>query len=158
MHIALRPVNGNDEGFLLQLYASTREEEIAAWGWPPSQRDAFLQMQFRAQQNSYRATYPAADCSLILADGGTIGRLIVSRQAEQILLVDISILPEYRNRGIGTKLIRDLSRETEAAGGSLALQVAQTNRVISLYERLGFRVVGADEMYRRMEWRPQASS
>jgi ribosomal protein S18 acetylase RimI-like enzyme len=151
MHVVLRPVNDNDEGFLLQIYASTREEEVAAWGWPASQRDAFLQMQFRAQQNSYRAAYPAADYSLILADGVTVGRLIVSRQPEQILLVDISILPDYRNRGIGTKLIGDLSREAEAADGSLALQVTQSNRAISLYQRLGFKVVGANEMYRRME-------
>jgi len=156
MVLSLRPVDDGDEDFLFWLYASTRQEEIAAWGWDTAQRDAFLRMQFQAQRNSYRAAYPTADHSVVVVDGTSVGRLIVSSKDKSIVLVDISLLSEYRNRGIGTELMQRLLREAETSRCSLSLQAARNNRAIQLYERLGFKLIGADEVYCRMEWHPQS--
>jgi len=49
--IDLRAATASDEPFLFALYASTREHELAAWGWEPAQRDAFLRMQWMAQSH-----------------------------------------------------------------------------------------------------------
>ena len=44
MLVTLRPVNPSDQNFLLELYANTRQEEIAAWGLDDRQKTALLQM------------------------------------------------------------------------------------------------------------------
>ena len=160
MPVFLQPASGDDEDFLFRLYARTREEEVTAWGWGAAQRDTFLRMQFQAQRNSYKAAYPQADRNLIVADRVAIGCLLVNlpetgfAPADQVHLVDISILPEYRNQGIGTGLIRGLLHEAEVMARPLALQVARNNRAIGLYERLGFKLVSANEMYCQMIWHP----
>ena len=62
--VTLRPACADDEGFLLALYASTRQDEMAAWGWDAAQQEMFLRMQFlapRARRPSHR---PAAQREL----------------------------------------------------------------------------------------------
>ncbi len=155
--VTLRPVTKSDEPFLLALYASTRRDEVNAWGWPEPQIQAFLAMQFRAQRQSYDAAYPGAEHHVIClgADGQPAGRLLVFCDAGQLCLVDISLLPEARNRGIGTRVIQQLFERCRARHWSMNLQVAVTNqRALSLYERLGFRHSGGDAMYVQMTWNP----
>ncbi len=48
LKISLRPASPEDEHFLLKLYASTRQEEMALLNWPEGQKEAFLRMQFNA--------------------------------------------------------------------------------------------------------------
>ena len=68
--------------------------------------------------------------------------------------MDISLLPEYRNRGLGAALIHDLMAECAASREPLRLQVAKGNRAARLYERLGFLKTGEDEIYYHMWWNP----
>jgi len=68
--------------------------------------------------------------------------------------VDISLLPEYRNRGIGAALIHTLIETAMAEGQAVKLQVLRMNPAQHLYQRLGFVVTGQDEMYIQMEIRP----
>jgi ribosomal protein S18 acetylase RimI-like enzyme len=156
MRLSLRPARNDDEDFLYRLYAGTRQEEVAAWGWNPGQQDAFLRMQFRAQRQGYAAEFPAADHQVIMADQEPVGRLIVHRTEKDVRLVDIAVLSEYRNLGMGTALLRDLVAECRASGASLRLQVAKGNRAIRLYERLGLRTESETEMYYQMSWDPAA--
>jgi ribosomal protein S18 acetylase RimI-like enzyme len=53
---------------------------------------------------------------------------------------DLSVLPEYQNRGIGTRLLTDAERRARASGCSkLTLEVHATNTAAQrLYERFGF--------------------
>ena len=155
MAIALQAVSEADEPFLLELYASTRREEMAAWNWPPAQVAAFLQMQYRAQRLSYADAYPGAEHSLVLEDGRPIGRLLVWRGPAEVRLVDISLLPAARGRGLGSRLLRQLMQEAAAARLPLRLQVLTTNPARRLYLRLGFRRTGGDPVYDAMEWTPE---
>jgi ribosomal protein S18 acetylase RimI-like enzyme len=148
----LQPAGDDDEAFLRTLYASTRQDEIRAWGWTPAQAQPFLQMQFFAQRTSFAAAYPGAKHELILEDGQPLGRLLVWRHAGEVRLVDISLLPAARGRGIGTALLRRLIAEAEADEKRLCLQVLTTNRARQLYLRLGFRRTGGDAVYDEMEW------
>jgi ribosomal protein S18 acetylase RimI-like enzyme len=154
MPLLLRKACDDDREFLFVLYASTRQEEIAAWQWTQVQVAAFLTVQFRAQSASYAIAYPDAEHSVILEDGRPVGRLLVSRSPAEACLVDISLLPEARGRGIGSTLIRQLMTECSAAGRKLKLQVRTTNPARALYSRLGFRRVQGDSMYDQMEWPP----
>jgi len=98
--ISLRIETGQDEPFGFELYASTRKEELDAWGWPAEMRNAFLQMQFKAHEGCRRA-FPQADFLVVQLDGRDIGRMIVDRTETEFRLVDIALLPECRNAGVG---------------------------------------------------------
>jgi GNAT superfamily N-acetyltransferase len=43
-------------------------------------------------------------------------RLYVAREGDEIRIIDIALLPDYCNRGIGTTLLRGLQSEAAAAG------------------------------------------
>jgi ribosomal protein S18 acetylase RimI-like enzyme len=153
---SLRPIRPEDEAFLYEVYASTRADEMAITGWTAAQQQAFLQMQFKAQRQYYLQEYPSAEYHIIQRDGVDIGRRIVNRAGGEILLMDIALLPEYRNGGIGTALIRDLMAEAEQTDRPLRLHVEFFNRALRLYERLGFSKIGDVSVYFEMEWRPSA--
>ena len=155
--LALRPVMPDDEQFLYELYRSTRADEMDAWGWDSAQQDAFLRMQFRAQQHAYEAEDGQNETKIILFEGRPVGRLIVARTDDEILLVDIALLTEYRSKGLGTVFIKDLFDEATRAGKPVRLHVLKTNRAMRLYERLGFKTTGESGMHFQMEWTPGTS-
>ena len=154
MTISLRPFRPDDQEFLYRLYASTRLQEIAAFGWPEAQQQAFLRMQFTAQQRSYQMSYGEAEHQIVEVNGSPIGRLMVFRQPTSALLVDIALLPEFRGQGIGGDLIGKLIQECDQAKLPLRLQVQRTNPAQRLYERLGFKKTGEDQIYIQMEKQP----
>ncbi len=152
--VSLRPAQPQDKPFLFQVYASTRTDELALVSWTAEQKQAFLQMQFDAQRDSYALEYPNAAWHIIEEAENPIGRLIVNRAADQILLMDIALLPEYRNRGIGTALIQDLMVEARRDGKPLHLHVEPFNPAFKLYQRLGFAKVGEVGIYWELAWSP----
>jgi ribosomal protein S18 acetylase RimI-like enzyme len=151
--IALRAEEPGDEDFLLTVYASTREEELNATGWPAEARNAFVAMQFRAMRQGYKVTFPQAQFSVILLSRQPVGRIVIDRAGQQIELVDISLLAACRAQGIGTLVIRRLLDEAEKAKKTVSLKVVQHNRAARLYERLGFQFTDQSGIYQTMEWR-----
>lgn len=154
MAITLRPYQDYDRDFIFKVYAATRLDEIAPFRWPPAQQDAFLRMQFTAQQQWYAISYAQAEHHVIELDGVPIGRLMVSRKQPAAVLVDIALLPEHRGKGIGGGLIRDLIQHCNQDKLPLRLQVLKTNPALRLYERLGFTRTGEDQIYIQMERQP----
>lgn len=155
--ITLRAVTVEDEGFLYKLYASTRQSEMAMVPWPPEQKQAFLRMQFEAQTKHYRAAYPTADHSIVVAGEALAGRLCSDRQESQILIVDLTLLPEFQGRGIGRALVSELQSEAAASGKILTGHVEKWNPARVFWRRMGFDVADGDEMYHRISWSPAAS-
>lgn len=151
---ALRPAAPGDEAFLFDVYASTRQEELALVDWDQGQKDAFLQMQFAAQDRHYREHYASASFDVVLVDGRPVGRLYVARSASEIRVVDIALLPEHRRLGIGRALIEALLAEANEAGKPVTIHVEQFNPAQSLYLRLGFRPVADIGVYLLMAWAP----
>jgi GNAT superfamily N-acetyltransferase len=152
--ITLRPAAPEDRDFLLRVYASTREEELATTSWDEAQKQSFLAAQFSAQDTWYRERYAGAALDVILADGVPAGRFYVHRREREIRLMDIALLPEHRGRGIGTALLNDLFAEATAAGKTVTIHVELFNPARRLYERLGFTQIGEHGVYHLMEWRP----
>jgi N-acetylglutamate synthase-like GNAT family acetyltransferase len=135
---SLRPVQAGDEALLLEIYSSTRADEMALVPWDAAQKGAFLQMQFSAQQKHYQAYFPKAAHELILADGQPVGRLYVDRRAAEIRILDITLLPESRGRGIGTRILLDLMKEAEQSKQTCSIYVESFNRSLGFFQRLGF--------------------
>lgn len=134
----LRPATADDVPFLLRVYRSTREEELAVTPWIEEQKAAFIEMQFRAQDTDYRRNYPDAKYDVILRDGVPAGRLYVDRRKTEISILDIALLSEHRGAGIGSALLRELIAEADASGKALEIYVEKFNRAQTLYRRLGF--------------------
>ena len=152
--VILRASTPDDQEFLFAVYASTREEELSLSGWDDNQLRAFLEMQFRAQSQQYGLCYPEADSNVILFDDRPVGRLLIDRTGPDITLVDIALLPEYRNRNIGTALIQSLLDEATGAKKNVALHVLRGSVAARLYERLGFTKVDEDAVYLEMKKTP----
>jgi ribosomal protein S18 acetylase RimI-like enzyme len=150
--VSFRPAQPDDTAFLYEVYASTRADELRAWGWDQAQQAAFLQMQFTAQQQHYAFMGDEAEQQIILGDGQAIGRLIVIRHERDIVLADIALLPSHRNAGIGTQLIQCLQVEAAQTRRPVRLQVEKSNRARRLYERLGFSIIDDAGVHWQMEW------
>lgn len=56
-----------------------------------------------------------------------------------------AVLPQYRNRGIGTAIMQQLISEVAKLYPQISLSVREENPVIRLYERLGFSKVEGSE-------------
>src|SRR5207249_4690178 len=146
-----------DEPFLRRVYASTRLEELAPLGWSADQQVAFLNQQFDAQHHHYHTYYADAAFQVIMLDDRPIGRLYVARWPNQILLIDIALLPDYRNAGIGSRLLRDLLDEAVRTDRPVRIPVEKFNPALRLYERLGFSIAEDQGVYWFMEWSPHGT-
>jgi len=134
----LRPAGPDDSDFLVEVYASTRADEMALVPWTDEQRSMFIRSQFAAQQEHYAQKYPAANHDIIVSDDRRVGRLYVARLDHEIRIVDITLLPAERNTGIGTYLIKQLLDEANHTGKITRIYVEEFNPSLRLFERLGF--------------------
>ena len=137
-NIALRPVTEADDEFLLTVYASARADELARVPWTQEQKDAFLQMQFAAQKRHYAAEYPHANHDIILAGGAPVGRIYLDRSGDEFHILDITVLPQHRKTGIGSRLLRQVQDEAALARKPVTIYVESFNPSLPLFERLGF--------------------
>jgi len=150
--IQFRSVQPADREFLYQVYASTRREEVAAAQWSPADTEAFLRMQFQAQDIYYHDQFPNARFDLILLAGTPVGRLYREWRADELRIIDIALLPDYRGNGIGTALLRDLCAEAAQRQLPVRIHVEMFNPARRLYERLGFQPVQQNGLYLLMAW------
>ena len=150
--LKFRLINQRDMGFLADLYASTRAEEIASTGWGEKQTQQFLQQQFDAQHTHYQKQYPDADWLVILKERERIGRLYLERWPSQHRLIDIALVTEMRGKGLGAALILDLMDEAKSAGKALSLHVEKFNPAKDLYLRMGFETLADKGVYDLMAW------
>lgn len=149
--LELRRATPEDEAFLLAVYASTREQELAVLPWDASTKDAFLRMQFAAQDSHYRQHFPDAAFDIVTVNGVAAGRLYVDRRETEIRIIDVALLPDHRGRGIGTALLAPILDEAERTGKKVSIHVERENPARRLYDRLGFVQVADEGVYLLLE-------
>jgi ribosomal protein S18 acetylase RimI-like enzyme len=154
--IKLRPALAADRDFLRGLYASARADELALVPWTDAQKEAFVEHQFAAQDRYYRQVYPGDRFTVIQLNGRPVGRWYVAELDAELRLVEVTIQPEDRGRGIGTQLVAGLCAEADRRGVPIRLHVEPWNPARRLYERFGFVPVGeAGAVYQQMERAPR---
>ncbi len=158
MDIITRAARPDEENFLFRVYASTRADELAPVPWTGNQKESFLRMQSEAQLTDYRRNHPTAQFMIIEKDGQRVGRMFLDRQEGIILLMDIALLPEFRNQGIGTTLIEELLAQAGKANCCVRLHVELFNPAKTLYTRLGFVKSNDLGIYEEMTWKSPGSS
>jgi len=153
--LSLRPVSTDDEAFLLEVYKSSRGDDLRGLAWDEERISEFLEMQYEAQQRFHESEYKRANDEIILVAGQPAGRLIVERRDYEIRCVDVALLPEHRNHGIGAFLIGRLQDEAGHGGKPLRLQVIRFSRAVNLFERAGFVRTSETGTHFQMEWTPK---
>jgi ribosomal protein S18 acetylase RimI-like enzyme len=143
----------SDEALLYEIFASTRTEELALTGWNAGQQESFLRQQYEAQRRSYRMQLPGAEYFVVRSGDTSLGRLIVDRRPQEVHIVDISLLPQFRGRGIGSTLMTQLMKEAAESSKAVTLHVERFNPALRWYERLGFSAVNTGPIYLEMNWR-----
>jgi len=156
--VAVRDSNAGDGEFLCRVYASTRTDELAQVPWTHEQKERFLRQQFQAQDHAYRNNYPGAEFSIIVADAANAGRLYLHRRPDEIRIMDIALLPEFRGRGIATQLLKQILQEGQTSSRIVTIHVEVFNPAQRLYQRLGFSKVAEQGVYCLMEWRSHLRS
>ena len=74
------------------------------------------------------------------------GFIIATKLYENIEILLIYVLKEYRNQGIGTKLIKSLENYNDIQ--NIILEVSKENNIaITLYSKLGFKKVDLRKKY-----------
>lgn len=155
MTLSFTPVTDENLQVAIAAYASTRDAELALVAWTAEQKNFFIQMQFNAQQADYQARFPEAAHLIIKVDGHPAGRIYLARLEDSIRLLDLTILPERRNSGIGTQIIKDLMAEAKAADQAVRIYVESFNPSLALFERLGFSPTEERGVHLLMEWRAE---
>jgi len=156
VNVNLRKIGLDDQALLIAIYYSTRTEELnRALDWNEEQKLSFIHHQFFAQDDYYKKVYPNATYDIIVNKNVPVGRLYVERFIIEgtIRIIDIALLPEYRNAGIGSYLINQLKEEASQSSKSLTIHVEIFNKALELYKRLGFQVIKeTNGVYYLMEW------
>jgi ribosomal protein S18 acetylase RimI-like enzyme len=153
----LRPATADDDAFLFAVFCTTWEHEVAAMP-NPALAQHFLRIQYTAQNQRFAQRFPGYERWVVTHEDQPAGRLFLHRSPSMLHLVAITLLPEHRSQGIGSRLLRAVMDEAATAGQSVSLRVDRRNvRAANLYDNVGFRLVTMDDQDSYFEWAPQVS-
>lgn len=154
LNIAVRPATAEDRGLLLAAYASTRSDELALVPWSEQEKSAFVAMQFSAQDAWYRRVYPDGEFLVVTRGDEPVGRLYHADLPEEVRLIEMTLLPEHRNQGIGSRLLAQILARADREGRWVRLHVEPWNPALRLYERHGFTLLEERGAYLFLERAP----
>ena len=66
------------------------------------------------RRREYDARFPGAEYNVLLVDDCLAGSIWIGKDEKEIRLLDIALLPEFQNRGVGPLLMRRLSDKASA--------------------------------------------
>lgn len=148
----LRAETDDDLPFLMSLYASTREPEMAQLvEWDAAQKCAFVAQQFAAQRHHYRTQLANCLFAVIERENTPVGRLYLAEGQTHWNLVDIALVPTARSGGLGTRIMMGLLAASDRANKAMVLFVERANPAMRWYRRLGFVELRETGFYIEME-------
>jgi N-acetylglutamate synthase-like GNAT family acetyltransferase len=154
MLITKSTIAHQDEPFLFALYSETRADELKLAPWNDERKNAFLRQQFQLQHRHYTSNYKNAFFQIIKLGGKPIGRLYSAELDDEIRIIDLTILTEFRGRNIGTGLIEEILRDANIKNKVVQIYLETHSQSANLFARLGFVSVADDGVYRL--WRKPA--
>lgn len=146
--IKLIPAEEAHSEFSYRLKEAAYGDYIAEiWGW-----DEDEQREFHTQDWLYRRP------EIILYDSEPIGTIYVFENEDYIEIERFIILTEYQNKGIGSFILKGIMDEADRSGRVIKLKYLRINPVATLYSRMGFEVVGNDDLFVSVERKPGGST
>jgi ribosomal protein S18 acetylase RimI-like enzyme len=153
--ISLRPAMDGDEQFLKRVHRSARhwEFESLLQSGETELYHKLMEQQYDSQHRFYFASYDKAQYGIIQWADQPIGRLYVDYSDDEVRVLDIAILPDYRGRGIGRIVMMGLCLEASMRRKPVRLYVHYLSRAVRFYQQLGFQRIGLEGPSYVMEWR-----
>jgi len=158
MDIQLRNKDEHDLEFLFQLFGEIKIAELNINVWPEQMKNQLISMQYSCYEQMIISEYPNADDFIIKYNFQNAGRLQLNKDDSGIKIINISLLPAFRNLGIGSKVIKDLLSEADLGKKPVYLEVDKVNPAFNLYSRLGFEVYHQDEIRYFMKYSAKSFS
>jgi ribosomal protein S18 acetylase RimI-like enzyme len=155
--IELRPEEKKDDVFIEALYRSTREAELNFTDWTEEQKKTFVMMQSMAQLAEYKIKYPGAAFRVIIYKKKDVGRFYTWENENEVRLIDITLVPQFRGKGIGSFLLHELIKKSAKDQKKITLHVDPVNPALQLYLRSGFVHIKNNGRYYYMERYPDAA-
>jgi ribosomal protein S18 acetylase RimI-like enzyme len=152
--VRLRPALATDETFQFDLFRAHSIGMLQPGGLPEAMLDSLVTMQYRARTQSYRNSFPGARWSIIELADVPVGELIENDETDAIYIVDVTLRPEQRRRGIGSALVRSVIAAGTERGGVRALVLVNNEASLGLFRRLGFVETDQDGAHVELRWRP----
>ncbi len=115
-------------------------------------------MQSAAQHAEYKTKFPTGRFMVIVYNKKNAGRFYTGENENEIRLIDITVLPAFRRKGIAKELLQQLIERSNKSQKKLSLHVEPSNPVLRLYQRLGFIHVKNNGRHYYMEREPDSSS
>jgi len=155
MTVSRRPETFADEPFLHRLLIERTRQDLALDHVPAPLQEQLLTMQVNLRLSSIRGNYAGGSSEIIMLDDQPAGWLFLRETEEEVQLVEVVVLGEFRGQGIGTATIGEVVVRAGQAGKPVRLRVNVMNTgAFRLYERLGFQRIGGDAVQHEMERKP----
>jgi ribosomal protein S18 acetylase RimI-like enzyme len=105
-----------------------------------------LKLERTAQAASFGRQWDPTQVRILMMDGADVGWLQSVSGESELFVAQIFVDAPFQRRGIGTEAMRRLIAEAASAGQAVCLDVVKINPALRLYERLGFRIIGEEEL------------
>lgn len=154
--LSFRPMRPTDHGFIESLYHSTRDDLKQLLDAESEFIEDLIDMQFQAQHQGYGDMFPNAMHFIIEKLNERIGRAVVDFGSNEIRLVDIALIPQARNQGYGSAVLRAIQMAAAQARAPVTLTVAANATAAQhFYHQLGFQAAEATPTHQLLVWYPQ---
>jgi RimJ/RimL family protein N-acetyltransferase len=137
------------------LYTLFRTHALPALPLDGPGRETLVRLQNEARTSAYRTQFPDAYFAIVHLAGAPAGRLVIDKVDDFACIVDFALIPEVRNRGLGTAIIGGVL-DWMARTGTIVRCKVLCNNIASLrmFRRLGFVHVGGEPPFLQLEWHP----
>ena len=123
--------------------ASVRPYVEKIWGWDENYQRKDFDEDFAA----------ISQFRVVEAEGAFAGFLQLSFNDECLTVVEIHLLPEYRSRGIGTDILRNMQKSADSKKRKIRIGCFKDNhRAKALYQRLNFLQIEETETHYIFEY------
>jgi ribosomal protein S18 acetylase RimI-like enzyme len=157
MDIKLIHATENDSEFFMELFSEIKGSELLLHSWPPTIREQLLSMQYRGFMKSIQEEYPNHEDFLILFQSKMAGRLQIEKNDSFFRIINISLMPDFRGKGIGSYILKNILKEANLRQIPVELDVDVSNPAFFVYQNLGFNIIYCDEVKILMKYFPEKS-
>ncbi|PWQ93415.1 GNAT family N-acetyltransferase [Leucothrix arctica] len=113
------------------------------WGWDES-----------FQRNLHKQRYSEKPWFIIHLESKPIGTVSIHELPEHTRFGEFYLLDEYRDKGIGTQILKTFLEECDEKSQCVVLEFLKWNPVGTLYKRYGFEVTSENDIHYFMKRKP----
>ena len=138
--ISFKTASSEDIDFLLSLRQSSMDQHLKLAG-----------INMTKEQHLARIHEYFEDSNLILINNNKIGVLKLGVFTQSLHIRQFQLMPRYQGQGIGKKVLEVVKKKALKLKKPITLNVLLENPAKSLYIRLGFKVIGENELEYQMK-------